>query len=183
MGTKVVAITSGKGGVGKTNIVANLAVALSRMGRRVLIFDADLGLGNLDVLLGLAPRFNIGHVLRGEKELDEIIIKGPSGIEILPAASGIEELTTLTTQQKMDLFTKMEGLNGKVDVMLIDTAAGISHNVLFFNIASHEILVVASTEPTSLIDAYALMKVLHLRYGGKEVPLRREYGRERKGRP
>lgn len=165
MGTKVIAITSGKGGVGKTNIVANLAVAFSEMGKRTLIFDADLGLGNLDVLLGLAPKFNIGHVLRGDKELDEVIVKGPGGVEILPAASGIEELTQLTTNQKMDLFTKIETLNGKVDVMLIDTAAGISHNVLFFNIASHEIIVVASPEPTSIIDAYALMKVLHLKYG------------------
>ncbi|MFQ5901138.1 MAG: AAA family ATPase, partial [Thermodesulfobacteriota bacterium] len=104
---KVIAFTSGKGGVGKTNVVANLAVSLAMTKKNVLIIDADLGLGNLDVLLGLAPKFNIGHLIRGEKTLEEIIIKGPQGIKILPAASGIQELTNLSMEQKVNLFSQL----------------------------------------------------------------------------
>lgn len=168
---KVIAFTSGKGGVGKTNVVANLAVSLAMTKKNVLIIDADLGLGNLDVLLGLAPKFNIGHLIRGEKTLEEIIIKGPQGIKILPAASGIQELTNLSMEQKVNLFSQLMTLDGQMDVLLIDTAAGISQNVLFFNMASQEIIVITSPEPTSIVDAYALMKVLCLNYGEKKFRL------------
>ncbi|MBI5599087.1 MAG: MinD/ParA family protein [Deltaproteobacteria bacterium] len=167
----VIAITSGKGGVGKTNVVANLAVSLAMMDMKVLVLDADLGLGNLDVLLGLTPRFNLGHLLRGERTLDEVVIRGPKGIRILPAASGINELTSLGPAEKLSLFTQIEGFGDDVDIMLIDTAAGISQNVLFFNIAARETIVVASPEPTSIVDAYALMKVLHLKHGEKRFRL------------
>ncbi len=168
---KVIAITSGKGGVGKTNVVANLAVTLSMMDKKVLVLDADLGLGNLDVLLGLSPRYNLGHFIKGDKSLEEVIIHGPKGIKILPAASGIEEFTNLSPEQRMEFFCHLERLDGEIDILLIDTAAGISQNVLFFNMASQEIIVVASPEPTSIIDAYALMKVLHLKYGEKRFRL------------
>lgn len=162
--TRVFAITSGKGGVGKTNIVANLGYALTRLGKKVLIFDADLGLGNLDVMLGIAPRFNLSHVISGEKAIGEIMIEGPGGMQILPAASGIQELTRLTADQKRQVLSDLDRLIAPIDVLLIDTAAGISSNVLYFNVAAQEILVVVCPEPASITDAYALMKVLSLNY-------------------
>lgn len=163
-GIPVLAVTSGKGGVGKTNVVANLAVALARLGKRVLVLDADLGLGNLDVLLGLIPRYTLEHVLAGEKRLSDIAITGPGGIRILPASSGVQDLTHLTPPQQILLQQELEHLSSSIDLLLIDTGAGISANVLFFASAAHEILVVASPEPTSITDAYALMKVLSHRY-------------------
>ncbi|MDY6791193.1 MAG: MinD/ParA family protein [Thermodesulfobacteriota bacterium] len=169
--TRVIAITSGKGGVGKTNIVANLGLALSKLGKKVIILDADLGLGNLDVLLGLAPKYNLSHVISGEKSMREIILKGPGDVEILPASSGIQELTQLSEQQKIQILTKLDLLIDSVDVLLIDTAAGISTNVLDFNATAQEILIVVSPEPTSLTDAYALMKVLSLKYAEKHCKL------------
>lgn len=164
-GVKVISVTSGKGGVGKTNVVANLAIALAKTGKKVLILDADMGLGNLDVLLGIAPMYNMNHVIRGEKTLKEIMVGGPYGIKILPASSGVQELTALTASQRMNLFLEVDKLEGEIDVMLIDTAAGISSDVLFFNIAAQEIIVVVSPEPTSMTDAYAIMKVLHTKHG------------------
>jgi flagellar biosynthesis protein FlhG len=168
---RVIAITSGKGGVGKTNIVANLGYALSRLGKKVMILDADLGLGNMDVLLGVAPKFNISHVIRGEKSLAEIIEEGPGNMKILPAASGIQELTQLTQEQKMQVFTDLDRLVDDMDLLLIDTAAGISTNVMDFNVMAHEIMVIVSPEPTSITDAYALMKVLSLKYSEKSCKL------------
>ncbi len=169
--TRVVAITSGKGGVGKTNIVANLGFTLSQLGKKVIILDADLGLGNLDVLLGVAPKHNISHVIRGEKTIAEILENGPGGMKILPAASGVQELTQLTHDQKMQFFTDLDRLIDEMDVLLIDTAAGISSNVMDFNVMAHEIIVVVSPEPTSITDAYALMKVLSLKYSEKSCKL------------
>ncbi len=169
--TRVIAVTSGKGGVGKTSTVANLAVALSRMGKRVLVLDADLGLGNIDVLLGLSPRYNIGHVLRGEKTVEEVIVDGPAGVKILPATFGIQELTNLGTEQRIAITSHLENLGDNIDFMIIDTGAGISSNVLFFNVAAHEIVVVVSPEPTSVIDAYALMKVLLRKHGERRFSL------------
>jgi flagellar biosynthesis protein FlhG len=168
---RVVAITSGKGGVGKTNIVANLGFALSQLGKKVLILDADFGLGNLDVLLGVAPKYNISHVIRGDKTIEEILEEGPGKIKILPAASGIQELTQLTHDQKMQFFTHLDRLIDDMDILLIDTAAGISSNVMDFNVMAHEIIVVVSPEPTSITDAYALMKVLSLKYAEKSCKL------------
>jgi flagellar biosynthesis protein FlhG len=168
---RVIAITSGKGGVGKTNIVANLGFALSQLGKEVTILDADLGLGNLDVLLGVAPKFNISHVIRGEKSLAEILEEGPGNMKILPAASGIQELTQLSHDQKMQVFTELDRLIDATDVLLIDTAAGISSHVMDFNVMAHEIIVVVSPEPTSITDAYALMKVLSLKYAEKSCKL------------
>ncbi len=168
---KVITISSGKGGVGKTNVVANLAVMLSKLGKKVILLEAELGLGNLDVLLGLAPKYNFGHVIRGEKKISEIMVDGPAGVKIIPAASGLQELTNLSAEQKINLFSQLESLSDKVDIMLIDTAAGISQNVLFFNIVASEMIIVASPEPTSIVDAYALIKVLHTKHGEKKFRL------------
>jgi len=181
---RVIAITSGKGGVGKTSIVGNLGYAFTKLGKKVLILDADLGLGNLDVLLGLAPKYNLSHVILGEKTIDEILIDGPGRMKILPASSGIQELTHLTKDQKIQIFTQLDLLIDSVDVLFIDTAAGISSNVMDFNATAQEVVVVVSPEPTSITDAYALMKVLSLKYSGKACKLvvnmvsRPEEGRE-----
>lgn len=168
---RIISITSGKGGVGKTNIVANLGYQLSRAGQRVLILDADLGLGNLDILLGLAPRFNLSHVLSGEKSIRDIIVEGPGKLSILPAASGIQELTQLSREQKMRLLSALDQLLDSIDILLIDSAAGISPNVMDFSVAAQEIMVVVTPEPTSITDAYALMKVLSTRYSEKTCRL------------
>ena len=162
--TQVIAVTSGKGGVGKTNVVANLAVSLSRAGKRVLILDADLGLGNLDVLLGLVPRHTIEDVLIGTHTLAEIMLTGPAGVHVLPASSGVPRLTSLTESQQVMIQEQLADLAAAMDVLLIDTGAGISPNVTFFASAADETLVIISPEPTSLTDAYALIKVLARQY-------------------
>lgn len=161
---KTIAIASGKGGVGKTNIIANLGITLKKLGKDVLIFDADLGLSNIDVLLALAPKYNIEHLIRGEKRLKEIIIEGPSGIKVLPAGNGIQELTNLDEYERMRILEEFDEYNENVDIMLIDTSAGISENVSFFCSAVQDILVLTTPEPTSITDAYALIKVLHNKY-------------------
>ena len=158
--THVITVTSGKGGVGKTNVVANLAVALSRAGKEVLVLDADLGLGNIDVLLGLVPRYTLEHVLAGSHHLSDIVIPGPAGIQVLPASSGLPQLTSLSDAQQLLLQSELEEVAKTVDVLLIDTGAGISPNVTYFASAAQETVVVISPEPTSLTDAYALIKVL-----------------------
>ncbi len=168
---KVIAVTSGKGGVGKTNVVANLAVALARLGKSVVILDADLGLGNVDVLLGIIPKYTIEHVLLGEKTLPEVMIDGPLGIKILPTSSGSEDLTHLSPEQKLVFLAELDRLEREVDVFLIDTAAGISSNVLYFNTVAQEILVIATADPTSVTDAYAIMKILSKRHGEKRFKL------------
>ncbi|MFQ5672369.1 MAG: MinD/ParA family protein [Nitrospinales bacterium] len=162
---KVLAITSGKGGVGKTNVVANLACAIEKRGRRVLVFDADMGLGNIDILLGLAPRLNLQHVLSGQNSIEEIIIKGPAGIDILPATSGVQELTQLNKEDRLILVEELGRIRDAYDFFIFDTGAGISSNVTYFCSAAHEIILVVTPEPTSLTDAYALMKVLHQKHG------------------
>jgi flagellar biosynthesis protein FlhG len=162
--TQVIAVASGKGGVGKTNVAANLAVSLSRAGKRVLLLDADLGLGNLDVLLGLVPRHTIEDVLVGTHTLAEIMLKGPAGINVLPASSGVSRLTSLTESQQLMIQEQLADLAAEMDVLLIDTGAGISSNVTFFASSADETMVIISPEPTSLTDAYALIKVLARQY-------------------
>jgi flagellar biosynthesis protein FlhG len=164
---RVISVTSGKGGVGKTSVVANLALALCRMTKRVLILDADLGLANMDVMLGLNPRYTIGHVLRGEKRMEEVIISAPGGFKLLPAASGMQELTELDSSQRLFLLNELDSVQDRFDVILIDTGAGISSNVMYFNFAAMEKVVVVTNEPTSLTDAYALIKVLTNKYHQK----------------
>jgi flagellar biosynthesis protein FlhG len=162
--TRVVAVTSGKGGVGKTNIVANMGYLFSRMKKKTLVFDADLGLGNLDILLGLAPRYNFSHVITGEKTVDDIVVEGPGGMKILPASSGIQELTELSNAQTIRVLSDLELYIDPLDLFLIDTGAGISRNVMSFNASAHDVVVIVSPEPTSITDAYALMKVLSVKY-------------------
>lgn len=164
---KVIAITSGKGGVGKTNVVGNLAIACQRMGKRVLIFDADLGLANIDIIFGLNPKHNIEEVIKGEKELSQIIVQGPEDVAILPASSGVQELAHLTEGQKINLLNEFDILSNMFDIMLIDTGAGISSNVTYFNMAAEERIIVVTPEPTSITDAYALIKVMFYQHGTK----------------
>jgi len=164
---KVLSFTSGKGGVGKTHIVVNLAYALQSLGARVMLLDADLGLANIDVLLGLAPRFTIQHVLEGHKTLADVLVTGPAGMLILPAGSGVPELAELNDSQRLQLLTVLETLEHDIDFLLIDTGAGISANVMYFNVAAQDIVVIVTPEPTSITDAYALMKVLSTKYDEK----------------
>jgi len=163
--TRVISVTSGKGGVGKTNVVANLAMAFSNLGKRVLVVDADLGLGNLDILFGVVPQFTLEHVLAGQKTIDEVLVRGPGHIRILPTSSGAAHLGDLTSEQKLTLLNALDRLEGEADVFLIDTGAGIGSTVLYFNTAAQEILLVVTPEPTSIADAYAMMKVLSKKHG------------------
>jgi flagellar biosynthesis protein FlhG len=164
-------VTSGKGGVGKSNIVVNLGLALARQGLKVLLIDADLGLGNLDILLGLTARFTIYDVLSLGKSLLEAIVPGPEGVKILPASSGISDLVELDEFQKISLLNELDHYAADLDVVLIDTGAGISRNVIFFNLASQERIVVANNQPTSITDAYAMIKVLASRHGERHFKL------------
>jgi len=164
---KVIAITSGKGGVGKTSVVGNLAIACQRMGKKVLIFDADLGLANIDIIFGIHLKYTIEDVIKGKKELSQIIVKGPEGVAIIPASSGVQELAHLTEGQKINLLNEFDALNKMFDVLLVDTGAGISSNVIYFNLAAEERMVVVTPEPTSITDAYALIKVMFYHHGIK----------------
>jgi flagellar biosynthesis protein FlhG len=157
---RVIAVTSGKGGVGKTNVSVNLAVAFAALGREVMLLDADLGLANVDVLLGLSPRYNLSHVLAGQCGLEDILVDGPGGIRIVPAASGIQRMAGLTAAEHAGLIHAFATLPGPLDVLIVDTAAGISDSVIRFTCASQEVIVVVCDEPASLTDAYALIKVL-----------------------
>lgn len=162
---KVIAVTGGKGGVGKTTVSANLAIALADRGRRVLVLDADLGLANIDVLLGLQPRWNLSHVLAGEHSLDEIMVDGPKGIRIVPASSGVGRMANLGALEHAGLVRAFSELQAPVDVLLVDTAAGLHDSVLTFARAAQHALVVVCDEPASLTDAYALIKVLSREQG------------------
>lgn len=161
---RVIAVTSGKGGVGKTNIVGNLAVAMSKKGLQVVIIDADVGLANIDIVFNLRPEYTLRHVISGEKTLEEIMITTRHGIRIIPGGSGFANLTRLDEGQKLTLLGEFESLADQADIILVDTGAGISSNVLYFNAASDECIVIATTEPTSITDAYAMMKVMSKEY-------------------
>jgi flagellar biosynthesis protein FlhG len=167
----VISITSGKGGVGKTNITANLAYLLAGLKKKTLILDADCGLANIDLILGLTPKYNLYHVLKGEKTLQEAIVNGPGGIKILASSSGIQEMSSLSMEQKLTLQDEINALQTRPDFMLIDTSAGINDNVLYFNMVAGETIVVVTPEPTSLTDAYALIKILYQRHAKKRFSL------------
>lgn len=157
---KVIAITGGKGGVGKTMVSANLGVALAREGRRTLLMDADLGLANVDVALGLQPKGDLSDILSGRLGLEEVILDGPFGLRVVPAASGVSRMTGLAANEHAGLINAFGELDEPVDYLLVDTAAGISEDVTAFARAAQEVLVVLCDEPASLTDAYALIKVL-----------------------
>jgi len=155
---KVIAVSGGKGGVGKTNVTLNMAVSLAAQGKRVMVLDADLGLANVDVLLGLRVHKNISHVISGECTLDDILIEGPNGILIAPATSGTRSMVELSVAEHAGLIRAFGELKTPIDVLLVDTAAGISDMVLSFCRASQDIMVVVCDEPTSITDAYAVIK-------------------------
>ncbi len=162
---RVIAVTSGKGGVGKTNVSVNLAVALAGEGRRVMIMDADLGLANIDIMLGLHPEYNLSHVVSGERTLEEIIVEGPAGVMVVPASSGTQSMAELTPLQHAGLVQAFSELNHDVDVLIVDTAAGINDSVVSFTRAAQEVIVVVCDEPSSITDAYAMIKLLNRDYG------------------
>lgn len=162
---RVIAITSGKGGVGKTNLSVNIGIALAQMGQRVALLDADMGLANVDILLGMYPKFNLSHVLSGDKTLDEIMLDGPSGLKVIPGASGIQKMAELSTIEQAAVVRAFSEIDQDLDVLLVDTAAGISASVVNFARACQEIIVVVCDEPTSLTDAYAFIKLLNRDYG------------------
>ena len=167
--SRVMAIASGKGGVGKTNIVAGLAMSLAQLGQRVVVLDADFGLANLDILLGLTPIYTLEHVLRGEKLMEEILLDGPFGIKIIPASSGIQELTRLDAAAELRLVQGLQRISQANDWLLIDTAAGIHDSVIKLLMAAQEVLLVTTPEPTALVDVYAMVKVVHLRDPNKPL--------------
>ncbi len=162
---RVIAVTGGKGGVGKTNVSINLAVAMSEMGQRVMILDADLGLANIDIALGLHPKYDLSHVLSGERSLKEVVLDGPVGVRVVPASSGIQKMAELSPAEHAGLINAFSEISDDIDVLVVDTAAGISDTVVSFSRAAQELIVVVCDEPASITDAYALIKLLNREYG------------------
>ncbi len=160
---RVITVTSGKGGVGKSSLSVNLAIQLRKMGQRVVIMDADFGLANVEVMLGIRPKYNLADLIFRGKELNEIITSGPEGIGFISGGSGIQELTKLTKDQIMYLTRSLCELDEYVDVIIIDTGAGIADSVLEFVAASSEVLLVVTPERTSITDEYALLKTLDMK--------------------
>jgi flagellar biosynthesis protein FlhG len=157
---RIIGVTSGKGGVGKTNLAANLAVLAAKQGQRVLIIDGDLGLANVEIIYGLRPRHHLGHLLSGDVTIQDVLATGPAGVKVLPAGNGLQQLTRLDDGQRLRLVGALEELEDDFDVVFLDSGAGIGDNVLFFIGAAQEAMLVVSPEPTSLTDAYATIKVL-----------------------
>ncbi|MCP3980614.1 MAG: MinD/ParA family protein [bacterium] len=168
---KTVAVTGSKGGVGKSNLVLNLAVALGRWDHRVLLVDGDLGLANLDVLVGLMPRYTVDHLIQGEARLEEVLLDGPEGVRILPAGAGVPDLVQMNEERRATLFDGLSEGAGAADVVLVDTGAGIGPTTLALQLAASRVLVVTTPEPTSLVDAYATLKILWTVDPGKRVDL------------
>ncbi len=157
---RTLAVTSGKGGVGKSNLAVNVSLELAALGHRVSLLDADLALANADVLLGLNPKYHLGHVLSGQRELKEIVIEVDPGLRLIPGGSGIEELANLGRAQRAHLVAQLQEMEAEADCMIIDTAAGIAENVMGVLRAADEVILVTTPDPTSVVDAYAMIKVL-----------------------
>ncbi len=162
---QVIAVTGGKGGVGKSNVSVNLSIALAELGRKVVVLDADLGLANIDILLGIHAKNNISNVLSGEITLRDVLVTGPGGIRIIPAASGTQAMASLAPVEHAGLIRAFSTISDQLDVLVVDTAAGIGDAVTSFVKASQEILIVVTDEPTSITDAYALIKLLNRDHG------------------
>jgi flagellar biosynthesis protein FlhG len=160
---RIIAVTSGKGGVGKTNTSINLAIALASKGHRVVLMDADLGLANVEVLLGLSSIYNLQHVVDGERTMSEILVKGPGGIAIVPGTSGMAKLADLTERGRVNIMNGLEELQNRTDFIIVDTMAGIGRSAIAFVLAADEVLLVSTPEPSSIVDAYAMLKTIYQR--------------------
>ena len=162
---RVIAVTSGTGGVGKTNVSVNLGVTLASQGKEVMLMDADLGLANVDVMLGLQPDYDLSHVLNGTRSLEEVMCKGPHGMRVIPASSGVQAMSELSTAEHAGVIGAFSEISLSPDYLIIDTAAGINDSVVTFSRAAHEVVVVVCDEPASITDAYALIKLLSSKHG------------------
>lgn len=165
---RVIAVTSGKGGVGKTNVAVNLAAEFSRLGRRVILMDGDMGLADVDVLLGIHPEYDLRHVISGERTLEDVLIEGPAGVQIIPGSSGAARMSQLSAAEQAGLIRAFSEISFPADILIVDTAAGITDNVTTFIKAAQEVIVVVCDEPASITDAYALIKVLSRHHGVKQ---------------
>ena len=161
---QVIAVTGGKGGVGKSNVSINLSLALAEKGRKVVLLDADLGLANIDVLMGLTAKRNIADVISGECSLRDVMVEGPMGVKIVPASSGTQKMVSLNPMEHAGLINAFSEISHDLDVLIVDTAAGISESVVSFLRAAQEVIVVVCDEPTSITDSYALIKLLNRDY-------------------
>ena len=159
--TRTIAITSGKGGVGKSNVSVNVAIELAARGNRVSLLDADLALANADVLFGLSPQYHLGHVLSGQRLLSDVVVETESGVRLIPGGSGVKELANLSQNQHKRLIAELRAMEDAADFMIIDTAAGIANNVIGVLRAASEVIIVTTPDPTAVVDAYATIKVLH----------------------
>ncbi|MES2488416.1 MAG: MinD/ParA family protein [Pseudomonadota bacterium] len=168
---QVIAVTSGKGGVGKTSVSVNLAVSMAMSGKKVMLLDGDLGLANVDVMLGLQPKYNLADVIEGKCTLEDTLIKGPGDLLIVPASSGKRQMAELTQAQNAGLIHAFSDLHRSLDVLIVDTAAGIADSVITFSQASQEVIVVVCGDPASMTDAYALIKVLNRDHGVKRIQI------------
>ncbi len=167
---KIIAVASGKGGVGKSNFTVNVAIELSRLGNRVMILDADLGLANVDIIFGINPKYNLSHVIKEEKDIKDIITETEYGVKVIASGSGVKELVNLSNQQRQQFIEKLIEIENMVDILLIDTGAGISKNTLSFMYASDYSIIITTPEPTALMDAYGLIKVVTL--SKQNVPMK-----------
>lgn len=165
----VIAVSSGKGGVGKTNISANLALSLGKLGAKVLCVDADLGLANMDIVLGVTPMYTTADLFNGEATIEDVLIQGPHNVSLLPGASGQYDLANLSERRRMQLFAAIEGVDEEFDYIIVDTGAGIGSNATSFASAAQDIFLVVTPEPTSIADAYGMLKVLSLRCKVRKV--------------
>ncbi|WP_425806978.1 MinD/ParA family protein [Desulfitobacterium sp. Sab5] len=166
-GLRIISVTSGKGGVGKTNFTVNLALSLVDFGYRVIILDGDLGLANIDIACGITPHFTLEHLLSGEKTIEEILITGPKGLGILPGGSGVQDLANIERANLENVIRNLGRLEGMADILMIDTGAGLGHTVMNFLKASDDVILLTTPEPTAVTDAYGILKAL--RSDDKEV--------------
>lgn len=166
--TRVIVVSSGKGGVGKSTLALNLSLCMAMQGKRIVLMDADMGLANIDVMLGLVPKYNLYHVVQKQNSIYDIIIKGSENLDIIPGGSGIAELANLSENQLRYIIQEVSKIDGSYDYMLVDTGAGISSQVLCFLLAADEVIIITTPEPTSFTDAYGLIKSIDkLNYKGK----------------